>query len=892
MLAGRVNNISVLSNDIFFEKHPDPMWIYDRDTLNFLAVNESAVVNYGYSREEFLKLTIADVRPADDVAALYETLSNEQRGFNVAGTWRHRVKSGRIIFVSIRSNDLNFNNKKASMVSARDVTLLIEGEFERAAAFTKQHELAQRLTDTLKNLSDGFITMDNDLIFTFINREGEKILNIEHSNILGKSLAEVFPDEKGQSFEEKYRQSLKTGEVVRFTDYYPSPLDKWFEIHAHPGIDGLAVYFRDVTHQRAKEEQLALLEQAVSHLNDVLIITKAEPIDAPDGPFIVFANGAVSKHTGYALEELLGKTPRMLQGPKTQRDRLDAMRKSMEAWQPHRTELINYTKSGEEVWIEIEIVPVADDTGFFTHWVSVQRDITERIRSEEAQRLSNERFETIAKAVNDVVWEWDLATDALWWSEAIKTWFGHDPCQMEHISAWRDNIHQDDRTRVISTIESVIASQHDNWENEYRFARADGTYATVVDRGYVLRDPSGTGVRMIGTMMDVTERRELDARLVHLKKLEALGQLTGGIAHDFNNLLTVIVGNSEILTEQLPVETDLHALAELTLAAAERGAELTNRLLAFGRRQPLVAKLVDVGQLVQGLAPLLRRTLPQNILLEVSSICDPRIAMVDAGQLEAALLNLVINARDGMPEGGALIVRTDNAELDSEPGAENANAGSYIMLSVEDTGLGMNDDTVSHAFDPFFTTKDFGKGSGLGLSMVYGFVRQSSGRVTISTTLGTGTKVAMYFPVVDRPADFEAVEPQPETRIGGEEKILVVEDDAMVRTYVTSQLASLGYTIVSASDGKAALETLKQHSDIKLVFADIVMPGGIDGVQLATKARNLRPGVKVLFTSGYTGDGKISKATVGRQALVLNKPYRLKDLAQKVRAAIDSGPIK
>ena len=437
-------------------------------------------------------------------------------------------------------------------------------------------------------------------------------------------MAEAYPHDKGRSFEEKYRQCLKTGEVVRFTDFYPSPLDKWFEIHAHPGPDGLAVYFRDVTDQRAKAEQLALLEQAVSHLNEILIITKAEPIDEPDGPLVVYVNDAFSQHTGYSREELIGMTPRMLQGPNTQRDRLDAMRKAMVAWQPHRTELINYTKSGAEIWLEFEIIPVADDTGFFTHWVSIQRDITERKRAEESQRLYQARFETIAKAVNDVVWEWDLGTDKLWWSEAMTTCFGHVPAEMDiSISSWKDNIHPDDKERVVSKIYSVIEGSEENWEDEYRFGRADGTYATVVDRGYVMRHASGVGIRMIGTMMDVTERRDLDARLAHSQKLEALGRLAGRIAHDFNNLLTVIIGNSEILAERVAAETDLHALAELTFAAAARGAELTSRLLAFGRRQPLEPKVVDVGNLVQSLESLLKRTLSKSIDLQLFPFAIP-----------------------------------------------------------------------------------------------------------------------------------------------------------------------------------------------------------------------------------------------------------------------------
>lgn len=881
-----------LTNEIFFEQHPDPMWIFDRASFKFLRVNEAAVQHYGYSREEFLNLTIADIKPAGEIAEMREIVAMPASDVSDARTLRHKLKSGQLIFVNIRMRDLEFDNKSARLVIARDVSAIIEGSLERLALISRERDTANRLADTIESLSDGFAMLDPDLNFIFMNRAAEKILGADRSTLIGRSLLDAYPVAAERTFEREFRRTLASGEVARFTDYYP-PMEKWYAVEAHPTSDGLAIYFRDVTQQRLQGGHLRLLEKAIEHLNDVLIITQAEPINAPEGPLVVYANNAFPQRTGYTLEEVLGKTPRMLQGPKTQRDRLDAMRESMEAWEPHRTELINYTKSGEEMWVEIEIVPFADDTGYFTHWVSVQRDITDRIHAEEVERLSNERFATVAKAVEDVVWEWDLVTNAVWWSDVMQTRFGHPRIAVEEtVDFLRDGIHPEDRQRVISKFESLMARNESKWEDEYRTSRADGSYAVVINRAFVVRDDSGTPVRMIGTMVDITEKRELDARLVQAQKLEALGQLTGGIAHDFNNLLTVIVGNSEILTQQLPAKTDAHTLAELTLAAGQRGAELTNRLLAFGKRQPLEARLVDVGQLVQSLAPLLRRTLPENIQLEVMSLCDPCLARVDPGQLESALLNLVINARDAMPEGGSLAVRTDIEGMDSEFGGEDPATGRYLKLSVEDTGSGMSDDTVSHAFEPFFTTKDVGEGSGLGLSMVYGFVKQSSGRVTISTTLGTGTEVAMYFPVADSPTDCEIREPQQETWVGGDEKILVVEDDDMVRTHVTSQLTSLGYTIVSANDGKVALEMLKQHIDTKLIFTDIVMPGGIDGVQLASKARNMRPRLKVLFTSGYTGDGAISKAIVGQQSQLLYKPYRLKDLAQKVRAAIDSRPIK
>ncbi len=887
----------MLSNDIFFEKHPDPMWIYDRDTLGFLAVNEAAISSYGYSLTEFLALTIADIRPADDVPALYETLLTEQRGFSDAGTWRHLAKSGRSIFVNIRSHDLDYADRQASMVSARDITALVEAQAERVALAKRERDLDRHLSRTLEELTDGFVTLDKNLAITFMNRGCETILGIDRATILGKilgkPLSEAYPAMSERAFATQYRHALDTGEVVRFTDYF-APLAKWFEIYAHPTPDGLAVYFRDVTLQRAQDEQLRLLEKAVSHLNDIVIITAGDAIAEPDGPKVVYANAAFTRNTGYSCDELVGKTPRMLQGPKTQRPHLDAMRKAIEAWQPHRTELINYTKSGDEIWLEIEIVPVADEKGHFTHWVSVQRDITERKRAETAQRLTDARFETISRAVNNAVWEWDLKTDQIWWADALKINFGHDPATMERsLREWKNLLHPDDRARVIANLEATMVADQNAWEDEYRFARANGTFAIVVDRGCVIRDSAGNAIRMIGALMDVTERRELDLRLAHAQKLEALGKLTGGIAHDFNNLLTIIIGNTDILAQRLEARTDLHSLASLSLAAAERGSELTARLLAIGRRQPLSPKPVDVGLLTKRLKSLLLRTLPESVALNITAASDRCVAHLDAGQLETAMLNLVINARDAMPKGGLLTVLTELVWLETDPEDVDDNpAGHFVAVSVIDTGAGMDDETAKRAFEPFFTTKDAAAGNGLGLSMVYGFVKQSSGRIKIATSRGTGSTVSMYFPMVAdaaRPAaPAKGREVKHNGRIGGHEKILVVEDDEMVQRHVTKYLGGLGYRIVAANDGDAALAILQRDPYIDLLFTDIMMPGTLNGGQLAKMARNLRPGIRILFTSGHFNHEEIAKAIPTRKVFVLNKPYRFEDLALKVRAVIDA----
>ena len=396
-----------------------------------------------------------------------------------------------------------------------------------------------------------------------------------------------------------------------------------------------------------------------------------------------------------------------------------------------------------------------------------------------------------------------------------------------------------------------------------------------------------------GTAQSLERQRdaieELDQKLRQSQKMEALGQLTGGIAHDFNNLLTVVMGNAELLAERLTAQPQLQGLAEMTAKAATRGAELTNRLLAFARRQPLHPKVLDVNQLIAGMDGLLRRTLGEQIEIRIVRQPGLSAALVDQGQLENALLNLCINARDAMPGGGRLTLETANADLDSAyatPLAE-VEPGRYVMIAVSDTGIGMDGITLERAFEPFFTTKEMGRGSGLGLSMVYGFVKQSKGHVQLYSELGHGTTVRLYLPRAEG-----AAEVAPETRsvavpTGGSEKILLVEDDDIVRDHVAAQLASLGYDVVPVPGGMEAIAALKARADFDLLFTDIVMPGGIDGRQLAEEAHRLRPTLPILFTSGYSEHAIVHQGRLDAGHYFLAKPFRRQDLAAKVRAVLD-----
>lgn len=394
-------------------------------------------------------------------------------------------------------------------------------------------------------------------------------------------------------------------------------------------------------------------------------------------------------------------------------------------------------------------------------------------------------------------------------------------------------------------------------------------------------------------MLDLEAARaaqaQAEVQLRQAQKLEAVGQLTGGVAHDFNNLLTVILGNSELLVEKLQDREDLRKFAQMTVNAAERGAELTNRLLAFSRKQPLQPRVLNVGaQLCNNLESLLRRTLPESVTLQIEREDNDWLAEIDPGQLEAALLNIVLNARDAMPEGGRITLTIKDTEIDEDAAQSDPEIkpGQYVMITVTDTGHGMSEETLMRVFEPFFTTKEVGRGSGLGLSMVYGFVRQSGGHVRITSRPDNGTTIVLYFPrSLSEATENDA--PKPRQPIsGGKETILLVEDDDLVRQQVRASLLGLGYYVVEAENGPQAIEILQKLSHVDLLFTDIVLPGGMNGRSLANAAQALRPNLKVLFTSGYTENAMIHHDRLDPEVELLSKPYRRSELAEKLRKVL------
>jgi PAS domain S-box-containing protein len=396
----------------------------------------------------------------------------------------------------------------------------------------------------------------------------------------------------------------------------------------------------------------------------------------------------------------------------------------------------------------------------------------------------------------------------------------------------------------------------------------------------------------------VEERMKAEETLRQSQKMEAVGQLTGGVAHDFNNLLTIIIGGLDTIGRQIEKIPESHEVARIrrsramALHGAQRAAALTARLLAFSRLQPLDPKPLDPGRLISGLADLLQRTLGETIALETVSAAGQWRAFADPTQLENALINLAVNARDAMPEGGRLTIETQNVLLDEAyvaGFAEPVTPGQYVLIAVSDTGHGMTQETLAQVFEPFFTTKETGKGTGLGLSQVYGFVRQTGGHIRIYSEVGEGTSVKLYLPRALGAVEQEAVsEHRPPTAPdGGPETILVVEDYRELRAFSTGVLRELGYEVLEASSGRAALEVLERGREIHLLFTDVVLPDGMSGRQLADAALRRRPDLKVLFTTGYTRNAIVHNGTLDPGVNLISKPFTYEQLAAKVRALLD-----
>jgi PAS domain S-box-containing protein len=548
-------------------------------------------------------------------------------------------------------------------------------------------------------------------------------------------------------------------------------------------------------------------------------------------------------------------------------------------------------KDGSQFWAHVVIDAIRSPEGDLVGFAKITRDLTERRAAEAKLRESEEQFRLLVQSVTDyAIYMLDVDGHVASWNAGAQRIKGYAP--EEIIGRHFSNFYTEaDRAAGIPLTGLDTATREGRWEHEGQRVRKDGTLFwahVVID---AIRDEDGKLVGFAKVTRDITERREAEAALqkvqatmIRSQKLEAIGQLTGGVAHDFNNLLQVISGNLQLLSKDIAGNARAEMRVQSALAGVARGSKLASQLLAFARRQPLEPRVVNVGRLIKGMDELLRRALGGEIEVETVVAGGLWNSLIDPDQLENAILNLAINARDAMNGEGRLTIEASNAFLDDEyvRHHEDLVAGQYVMIAVTDTGTGIPPDILERVYEPFFTTKAEDKGTGLGLAMVYGFLKQSGGHVKIYSEMGAGTTVKLYFPRNTASEDTLVGPPSGEVK-GGEETVLVVEDDDDVREVAVSMLTELGYRVVKARDAAGALVIVDSGIPIDLIFTDVMMPGTLRSPELARKAKERLPNVAVLFTSGYTQNAIVHGGRLDPGVELLAKPYTREALARKIR---------
>ncbi|WP_222105684.1 PAS domain-containing sensor histidine kinase [Paraburkholderia sp. BCC1884] len=586
------------------------------------------------------------------------------------------------------------------------------------------------------------------------------------------------------------------------------------------------------------------------------------------------------------------------------------------------------TGEPEDVWMDLYYSPVVEDDGSPAGVIAIVIETTARVtverRKQQAEadfRAANERLQL---ALNSGAmlgsFVWDIKANLVSGDERFARTFSYPVTLSERglpIEVATRIIHPDDLDRVNKRIAKTVA-EGVPYNTEYRIRHPeDGEYRWILASGRCDLDENGEPYRFPGVLVDIHERKVAEEALVQLtrnleqrvadavaariaaeeqlrqsQKMEAIGALTGGVAHDFNNVLQIISGNLQLLALQEPGNDNIQKRVVAATAAVQRGAKLSSQLLAFARKQPLSPTVMNPRRIFDGLADLLQRALGETISVQMSLPANPWLIQVDQNQLENAVLNLAINSRDAMSGDGKLHVVAENVVLGAVDVAGAGLApGDYLRISVQDDGTGMSADVLERACEPFFTTKEYGRGTGLGLSMVFGFVRQSGGHLEIVSAVGLGTTVRMHFPRSDGREATSAGSAHT-VHVGGHETILVVEDDADVRKTSVELLQELGYLVLEASDGDSALQVLRSGAAVDLIFSDVVMPGTVKSADLAVWAREQSPAIRVLFTSGHTRDIISRNGILAPDVTLLHKPYQPDTLAQLVRKVLSEVPVE
>jgi PAS domain S-box-containing protein len=858
------------------EEAPQAMHI--RREGRSLFVNKAFAAIYGYgSPEEFLNRH----EPLDHVppGLRLQMLQDDQAILSGAVPFIHtqvlrRRKDGRPIWVEVHRRRVDWEGQPAVLATSLDVTERVSAE----AALRESEHRFRAMIETIPALVA--ITHMSDGRFLFVNPQFEQLVGASSNQLLGRRGAEFYASKDDVRMVDaamRAHGTLAPTEIqFRKVDGTPVWCTLAARAFAYKGEPAVLVALGDLSQRKAMEEALRASEQRLRAIIETIPVPVAI-VRVADGKF-VFANAPLEQALGLSADELYT------------RNNFD--------FYVHRADAVRNRKilaeTGELPPRELQLRRAGGDT--FWALISARNfiyrgepavlallsDVSERKAMEDALRESREHLRTVVNNAPLILLAVDAGGRVTLLEGKPLAMLGFDPRTMLGKPA---EVAFDHVPRLVADLQAARYGRAFRSVIEARGVTFEFWYQPLFGRDGELSGAIGVGT-------DITELKAREQDLIQAQKMEAVGQLTGGIAHDFNNLLTIILGNTELLEMSLsPGQAAVLRQVELIRNAAMRGAELAQRLLAFSRRQPLQPKPVVLEQFLPEMAVLLRRTLGEHITVEVIVPDDAWQPVVDHSQLGNALINLAVNARDAMPQGGRLVIEVTHLPS-GHPQHETLDLApnDYVVLAVKDTGTGMTPEVQNRAFEPFFTTKEVGKGSGLGLSMVYGFAKQSGGLVRIVSQPGRGTTVLLYLPRMAGADGRHMAHPIATRRPTGTESILIVEDDVGVREFSTRLLKELGYRVTAAGTGAEALEAITRQGPPALLFCDVFLPGAMSGEQLAAQARSRHPAIKVLFTSGYTKEHLRKSGRLAEGMHLLEKPYKSQELAAMVRQVLDQTP--
>jgi PAS domain S-box-containing protein len=756
----------------------------------------------------------------------------------------------------------------------------------------RQLRESERLHKTLlRDMPDLVCRTRPDGTLTYVSDSYCQYFGKTREELIGNSCMPLIPEDDWRTVSD-FAQSLGPHNPVGSTTHRviaPDGQVRWMEWvnRCLFDDDGAVREFqctgRDVTERKHAENQLRIANLIVEQSPMVLFRWRI----APGWP-VAYVSANVHQW-GYSAEALMAGRPQYQEviHPDDLSRVTSEVEQELASGRHHFVQQYRIlTASGEARWVEDHTTIERDTDGGGMVMQGIVRD-------RHARKLIEQRLETQSaglEATTNAIFIADADGRIEWANSAFLNYAG---CSLEQARGQRPDELVPADPQESGFHERIWSAIRDGttWHGEVIMRDREGGLRTNEMTVTPVRNPDWEVTHFIAVMQDITDRLALERQLQRSQRMESIGLLTGGIAHDFNNLLTVVLGSAEQLQEALGHDERLGQLAATITQGATRGADLTRQLLAFARKQSLKPEVLNVREVLSRMQAMLRRVLGEHINVEFEFADTVWPVYTDAALLESALLNLAINARDAMPNGGQLTLSAHNIELVHEGLRLSAEMelGPCVVLSVTDTGCGIAPEHLDRVFDPFFTTKEVGQGTGLGLPMVYGFVRQSKGDVQIETEPGVGTTVSIYLPKSSEAGEATAPAAMASKSPGGSETILVVEDDEMVRCYAESQLSALGYRVLSARNGPEALEIIRGRHDIDLLFTDIVMPGGMNGRDLADAARAAYPGLKVLYTTGYVDNALLAKVSKDSHAQVLTKPYRRIDLATTIRQALNAG---